>query len=743
MKIHKTFYFLFSILLFGIFPFNVSGAQSSPEMFLENLRLGSVSRDVVRLQKFLNTHGFQVATSGPGSIGFETVSYGTLTKNAVSRFQEKYKDQILKPQGLVQPTGRFFKATRDVANQIIKDQKKLVAVRPANIPATTTITTVRPASVQSVSGPTVPTYTVTITSSSSNQQISPNSVQTVNEGSTVSFTVTPNTGYINNQVVGGTCQTGSWNGNTYTTGVVTAHCVLTFSTLSATYTITSSFTGGLTVNPYPTSTVTHGSTKAYVIGVSTGEILSRQVGGTCPQGFWAHSIFSTGAVTTDCTVSFSTASASLGSATSFVGSGNLYIKQANGDFQYSTNNSDWTTFGWPLTIANVGPSSLIVRFVGDFTIIDSNQYFVVNSDDIVFRGEESGLLSPSVFKISGVSNYPGLFQNGTNLTNGFNNTQISNIFIDSDGSTLSPGSGWLAQSYFGNGVTSNSISNCGSNGTISTGGGGIVGSYSMNLTISKCFSTGQILTNAGGIVGSYSNSVTVSDSYSTGILGITAGGIIGPNSIGPTVSSSYSQGLIGSSAGGIVGPYSSSPIVINTYSTGAIFGGGIIGLGTLALDTQILHSYTSGAGTGGGSGIIQDVGTDGITNYAETNHGANGWNPVNAAATLTGVGTTWTIVSPSTPYQLAGFNIVPYATSTLTLSKGSSTEPAYSNYSMCVILKINNDNPTNTPGITIDSDTGIISISNTATNGLYDVRLSCNTAQGGYTLPVLNLTVTD
>lgn len=741
MNIHRAFTFLFSVIFLCFFSLDIAKAQVSSQVFSQNLRLGSVNVDVVRLQKFLNTHGFLVATSGPGSIGFETPIYGTYTKNAVALFQKKYEDKILKSQGLTQPTGNFFKATRDIVNQIVRDEKSLVTVRPASLSASTTIVSVRPASIQSTPSTPIQTYTVTITSSSSYQQISPNVAQTIHDGDTASFTVTPNTGYVNNLAVGGTCQSGSWNGNVYTTGVVRAHCVLTFSTVPATYTLTSSFTGGLSVNPYPTSTVTHGSTKAFEIGVTTGEILSRQVGGTCPQGFWAHSIFSTGAITGNCTVIFGTAVTTLAGASSFVGSNNLYIKQDNGDFQYSVDNTTWNTFGWPLTITNAGLSNLTVQFIGDFTITDANQYFVVNSNNIVFKGEESGLLSPSVFKISGVSNYPGLIQNGTNSNAGYNNIQISNIFIDSDSSTLSSGSGWLAQSYFANSATSNSISNCGSNGTISTSGGGIVGSHAENLTISKCYSTGQILINAGGIVGQYSNSVTVTTSYSTGQMSTTAGGIIGPSSNSAIVTNSYSSGLIGSSAGGIIGPFSVDSLVTNTYSTGAIFGGGIVGMGPT--NPTVLNSYTSGAGTGGGSGIIQDAGSDGVGNYSETSHGANGWNPVHALATLSGVNTVWTLPSPSTPYLLAGFNISPYASSNLTLSKGSATSVAYSNYSLCVILKINNDDPTNTPGITIDSDTGIVSIANSTPNGTYDVLLNCNTAQGGYTLPVLNLTVTD
>ena len=57
----------------------------------------------------------------------------------------------------------------------------------------------------------------TVTPSSGNGgNVSPATVQTVNSGATAQFTVTPNSGYGAN--VAGTCPSGYWNNNTYTTG---------------------------------------------------------------------------------------------------------------------------------------------------------------------------------------------------------------------------------------------------------------------------------------------------------------------------------------------------------------------------------------------------------------------------------------------------------------------------------------------------------------------------------------------
>lgn len=55
-----------------------------------NLPIGSRGPSVKTLQQFLNTHGFIIATSGPGSLGNETETFGSLTLQAVKKFQEQY-----------------------------------------------------------------------------------------------------------------------------------------------------------------------------------------------------------------------------------------------------------------------------------------------------------------------------------------------------------------------------------------------------------------------------------------------------------------------------------------------------------------------------------------------------------------------------------------------------------------------------------------------------------------------------
>lgn len=67
---------------------NVEQANKSP--FLVDLELGSESEDVKRLQQFLNGQGFVVSQTGPGSIGNETIYFGTLTRDALVAFQTFY-----------------------------------------------------------------------------------------------------------------------------------------------------------------------------------------------------------------------------------------------------------------------------------------------------------------------------------------------------------------------------------------------------------------------------------------------------------------------------------------------------------------------------------------------------------------------------------------------------------------------------------------------------------------------------
>lgn len=80
--------------------------------FDRDLALGATGEDVKALQKYLNSAGYVLATSGPGSPGNETTYFGSVTFNALVRFQEAHAAEILTPAGLTKGTGFFGASTR-------------------------------------------------------------------------------------------------------------------------------------------------------------------------------------------------------------------------------------------------------------------------------------------------------------------------------------------------------------------------------------------------------------------------------------------------------------------------------------------------------------------------------------------------------------------------------------------------------------------------------------------------------
>ena len=60
-------------------------------MVTQTLFWGMESPEVKRLQQVLNANPeTRLAANGPGSPGNETTTFGSLTRNAVMKFQEKY-----------------------------------------------------------------------------------------------------------------------------------------------------------------------------------------------------------------------------------------------------------------------------------------------------------------------------------------------------------------------------------------------------------------------------------------------------------------------------------------------------------------------------------------------------------------------------------------------------------------------------------------------------------------------------
>ncbi|HEY4479422.1 MAG TPA: peptidoglycan-binding domain-containing protein, partial [Candidatus Paceibacterota bacterium] len=83
------------------FVFCVGQVAFAQSYFFRTLKLGASGADVRELQKILNSDPDTViAKSGPGSPSNESTYFGALTKGAVMRFQQKYKNDVLIPAGL-------------------------------------------------------------------------------------------------------------------------------------------------------------------------------------------------------------------------------------------------------------------------------------------------------------------------------------------------------------------------------------------------------------------------------------------------------------------------------------------------------------------------------------------------------------------------------------------------------------------------------------------------------------------
>lgn len=84
-------------------------AQDVHYTFTHDLYTGVKDKEVKELQKFLNTNGFVVAESGAGSRGKETDYFGSLTQNALIKFQ--------KANNITPAAGYFGSKTRGVVNK--------------------------------------------------------------------------------------------------------------------------------------------------------------------------------------------------------------------------------------------------------------------------------------------------------------------------------------------------------------------------------------------------------------------------------------------------------------------------------------------------------------------------------------------------------------------------------------------------------------------------------------------------
>lgn len=110
------------VLCSGLLNAQILSAEAAPAPLLKtNLSIGSQHVEVRLLQEYLNSHGFVLVETGPGSPGHETTKFGLFTKQALAKFQEAHAAEILAPQGLAHGTGNLYAATRNYINAHVGD----------------------------------------------------------------------------------------------------------------------------------------------------------------------------------------------------------------------------------------------------------------------------------------------------------------------------------------------------------------------------------------------------------------------------------------------------------------------------------------------------------------------------------------------------------------------------------------------------------------------------------------------
>jgi hypothetical protein len=402
---------------------------------------------------------------------------------------------------------------------------------------------------------------------------------------------------------------------------------------------------------------------------------------------------------------------------SLPGGTTVYIRQAavGEPLYYSIDMVSWMEFFLYITefINSDEPLGLLtIEFITDITIDGTvggsvNSYFICGSNGIQFGSrtlKQDG--TRPVITISGITDYPGLIQNGNSIGNGNSDIYAMNLEIRaSNGTTLANGAGWIGQAYFGKGTTgsNNIILNCHSTGDTGVGCGGIIGQYAGPvkcvscsssgiigdagggiiganspstagyLACESCWTTGVIGTYGGGITGQSTGAANFVNCYSTGVMNQNAGGISGRysgSSFGHAISDCYSRGAIGEYGGGIIGSECGVVAITNCYSVGAIpaSSGGILGnQGGNTTNKTVSNCYIVGATSHVNGGYIIPGYSDlmGSVNVVDGtivlagNAASTGWTDASANTALTGtpasaaapIGVKWVYAGVNTPYE--------------------------------------------------------------------------------------------
>lgn len=213
----KILFIVISILFF---------VPASTQAFFETkLSPGDTHPDVIKLQKYLNTHGYPVASVGIGSPGFETAYFGNRTRDALIRFQNN-TPEILTCANTTSAIGVFGYCTRKYVNgtdkntdtsqvlkvlitqlnELIRERDRLLSISPKSKSvsvATTTQTIKKKSGGGGGSSSGGIRYTLTASYSGNGQIIANDNniscgsdcVQSYSSGASVVLTATPASGY--------------------------------------------------------------------------------------------------------------------------------------------------------------------------------------------------------------------------------------------------------------------------------------------------------------------------------------------------------------------------------------------------------------------------------------------------------------------------------------------------------------------------------------------------------------------
>ncbi len=141
-------------------------ATASSYTFTKDLTVGSTGADVKALQQFLNAHGATVATSGAGSAGMETSTFGPATKAALVKFQSA--NGITPAAGYFGPKTRAFIASMGGTTTTTTTTGGTTATTTATGPGVTIAMATQPAnSLAPVNASRVPFTTFTLTNNTS------------------------------------------------------------------------------------------------------------------------------------------------------------------------------------------------------------------------------------------------------------------------------------------------------------------------------------------------------------------------------------------------------------------------------------------------------------------------------------------------------------------------------------------------------------------------------------------------